>query len=102
MGASERPMVGRHSEREAIGQLLDAVRDGFSGVMILTGEPGIGKTRLLEHAAAQAADLHVVRLVAVESETGLGYGTLHRLLRPFLSRASGLPGPQRDALNAAL
>ncbi|MGW1563156.1 AAA family ATPase [Streptomyces sp. NPDC002144] len=96
------PMVGRRAEREAIGGLLDAVREGLSGVLVLTGEPGIGKTRLLEYAAERAAELRVVRLTAVESETGLGFGTLHRLLRPFLNRTDRLPGPQRTALDAAL
>ena len=100
--ASGPPMVGRHAEREAIARLLDAVRDGLSGVLVLTGEPGIGKTRLLEYAAAGAAELRVVRLTAVESETSLGFGALHRLLRPFLNRTDRLPGPQRAALDAAL
>ncbi|MGI5455076.1 AAA family ATPase [Streptomyces sp. CA-249302] len=100
--ASDPPMVGRQAEREAIGGLLDAVRDGLGGVLVLTGEPGIGKTRLLEYAAATAAELRVVRLTAVEPETGLGFGALHRLLRPFLDRRGRLPGPQRAALDAAL
>ncbi|WP_327138344.1 LuxR family transcriptional regulator (plasmid) [Streptomyces sp. NBC_01340] len=95
-------MVGRHAEREAIGRLLDAVRDGLSGVLVLTGEPGIGKTRLLEYAATRASELRVVRLTAVEPETGLGFGALYRLLRPFLNRTDRLPGPQRAALDAAL
>lgn len=105
--ASVRPvatfaMVGRHAERAAVGQLLDAVRDGLSGALVLTGEPGIGKTRLLEYAATRAAELRVVRLTAVEQETGLGFGALHRLLRPFLNRVARLPDPQRAALDAAL
>ncbi|MFJ9704941.1 ATP-binding protein [Streptomyces sp. NPDC101234] len=100
--ASGPPLVGRHAEREAVARLLDAVLDGLSGALVLTGEPGIGKTRLLEYAADRAAELRVVRLTAVESETGLGYGALHRLLRPFLNRTGRLPGPQRAALDAAL
>ncbi|MFJ8491292.1 AAA family ATPase [Streptomyces sp. NPDC094038] len=100
--ASGPPIVGRHTEREAIGRLLDAVRDGLSGALVLTGEPGIGKTRMLEYAAARATELRVVRLTAVEPETGLGFGALHRLLRPFLNRKDRLPGPQRAALDAAL
>ncbi len=101
---SERPMVGRHAEREEIGRLLEAVREGLSGVLVLTGEPGVGKTRLLEYAAeaaVAAGDVSVVRLVGVESETRLAYGALHRLLRPFLTRLSVLPQRQRDALNGA-
>ncbi|MEU6256227.1 AAA family ATPase [Streptomyces sp. NPDC047043] len=100
--ASGPPMVGRHTEREAIGRLLDAVRDGLSAVLVLSGEAGIGKTRLLKYAAQRAADLRVIRLTPVETETGLGFGALHRLLRPFLNRTDRLPGPQRAALDAAL
>ncbi|MEU9407825.1 LuxR family transcriptional regulator [Streptomyces sp. NPDC048281] len=100
--ASGPPIVGRHTEREAVDRLLDAVRDGLSGALVLTGEPGIGKTRMLEYAAARATELRVVRLTAVEPETGLGFGALHRLLRPFLNRTDRLPGPQRAALDAAL
>jgi DNA-binding CsgD family transcriptional regulator len=95
------PLLGRQAEREAIEDLLAAARDGMSGALMLAGEPGIGKTRLLEHAAAAAADLTVIWLAGVESETQLGFGALHRLLRPFLDRLPGLPAPQRDALSAA-
>ncbi|KOV84247.1 hypothetical protein ADL01_09050 [Streptomyces sp. NRRL WC-3618] len=94
-------MVGRHAEREAIGRLLESVRDGFSGVLVFTGDAGVGKSRLLEYAAQSAQDLTVVRLVGVEAETRLGYGALHRLLRPYLGRLPALPQRQRDALNAA-
>ncbi|MFF2549141.1 AAA family ATPase [Kitasatospora sp. NPDC058063] len=96
-----RPLVGRCVEREAIEQLLDAVREGLGGVLVLVGEAGIGKTRLLDHAAALAADVELTRLVGVEAEQPLGYGALHRLLRPHLHRVERLPARQRDALNAA-
>jgi DNA-binding CsgD family transcriptional regulator len=99
--AAEPPMVGRHSERAAIGRLLESVRDGFGGVLVLTGDAGVGKSRLLEYAAESAQDLTVVRLVGVEAETRLGYGALHRLLRPYLGRLPTLPQRQRDALSAA-
>jgi DNA-binding CsgD family transcriptional regulator len=99
--ASERPMLGRAGECEAIRQLVDAVRDGFGGVTVLIGEPGVGKSRLLRYAADAAGDLTVVRLVGVQSEKRLAYGALHRLLRPFLARTGNLPAQQQDALNAA-
>lgn len=95
------PLLGRQPERRAVDGLLAAMRDGRSGALVLTGEPGIGKTRLLEYAAAQANDLRVVLLAGVESETRLGFSGLHRLLRPFLSGLSRLPGPQREALESA-
>ena len=94
------PIVGHRAQCEAIARLLDALRDGFGGVMVLTGEPGVGKTRLLEHAADTAGDVTVVRLVGVETETRLAYGALHRLLRPFLTRLGNLPQHQRDALRS--
>ena len=97
-------MVGRFAERDAIAGLLDTVRDGLSGVLVLVGEPGIGKTRLLDHAARQAEQatgVVVSRLVGVEAEQPLGYGALHRLLRPHLSSIDRLPARQQDALNAA-
>ncbi|MFE3036479.1 LuxR C-terminal-related transcriptional regulator [Streptomyces canus] len=99
--AARAPMIGRYAEREAIGRLLASVRDGFSAVLVLTGDAGVGKSRLLEYAAESAQDLTVVRLVGVEAETRLGYGALHRLLRPYLGRLSALPQRQREALNAA-
>jgi DNA-binding CsgD family transcriptional regulator len=101
MFTSAWPLLGRDAEREAIDALVAAARDGLSGALLLTGEPGIGKTRLLEYAAAAAADLRVIWLTGVQAETRLGFGALHRLLRPFLDRLPTLPAPQRDALDAA-
>ena len=101
MFTSAWPLLGRHAECRQLDELLAATREGLSGALMLTGEPGIGKTRLLEYAAAAAADLRVLCLAGVESETQLGFGALHRLLRPFLDRVPGLPAPQRDALSAA-
>ncbi|MFD8568789.1 AAA family ATPase [Streptomyces sp. NPDC059639] len=101
-GSAEPPMVGRDDERAAIGKLIASVRDGFSAVLVLNGDAGVGKSRLLRYAAESAPDLAVVGLVGVEAETRLGYGALHRLLRPHLDRLPLLPQRQRDALNAAL
>lgn len=94
-------IVGRHAEREAIGRLLDTVCEGFGGVLVFTGDVGVGKTRLLEYAADSAGGLKVVRLVGVEAETRLGFAALQRLLRPLLDWIGVLPRQQRDALNAA-
>ncbi|WP_238008546.1 LuxR C-terminal-related transcriptional regulator [Dactylosporangium sp. AC04546] len=95
------PLQGRQAERLAIDEFTDTVRKGLSASLVLVGEAGIGKTRLLEYAAGAAADLQVARVVGVEPEARLAYAALHRLLRPYLDRITRLPGPQRDALAAA-
>ena len=95
------PLLGRHEERQALDNLLDALRDGLSGALVLTGEAGIGKTRLLDYAAEAAVDLRTVRVSGMEAEARLGFAALHRLLLPFLDRLERLPGPQRDVLGSA-
>ncbi|MET7395008.1 AAA family ATPase [Dactylosporangium sp. NPDC005572] len=92
---------GRQDECHAIDGFAATVRSGLSATLVLVGEAGIGKTRLLEHAADAAADLHVARVVGAESESRLAYAALHRLLRPFLDRIEALPEPQRAALAGA-
>jgi DNA-binding CsgD family transcriptional regulator len=94
-------MLDRRAEADALGRLLAAVRDGLSGILVLRGEAGIGKTELLEHAVALAADMRVARVVAVESEMELGFAGLHQLLVPFLAGIDRLPAPQREALGSA-
>ena len=78
--------------------LLDAARAGRSGVLVLRGEAGIGKTALLEHAIESASDFTLLRAVGVESEMELAFAALHQLCAPMLDRLDRLPGPQRDAL----
>jgi DNA-binding CsgD family transcriptional regulator len=94
-------LLDRRDELAAVDRVLAAIRDGLSGVLVLRGEAGIGKTVLLERALASAADLQVARVVGVQSEMELGYAGLHQLLGPFLGGLEGLPGPQRAALAAA-
>lgn len=80
--------------------MLAGARDGRGGGLVLRGEPGIGKSTLLDHAAARAAGFRVLRTAGVEPETELGYAALHRLLWPVRDRIDGLPGPQAEALGA--
>src|SRR5439155_21778524 len=75
------------------------LRAGRSGALVVHGEPGIGKTVLLEYAIDSASDLRVLRAVGVESELQLAFAALHQLCAPLLDRLERLPGPQRDALN---
>jgi DNA-binding CsgD family transcriptional regulator len=94
-------LLDREAEKRELDHVLTAVRGGFSGVLVLRGESGVGKTALLEYVTSSGNDLRVARAVGVESEMELGFGTLHQLLGPFLDRLPRLPGPQRDALGSA-
>jgi len=89
---------GRRAEQERIEALLAAAREGISGALVIRGEPGIGKTALLEHAAQRAEGMRVLRGAGVESEAELPFAGLHLLLRPAADALEALPGPQRRAL----
>ncbi|HEX3979489.1 MAG TPA: AAA family ATPase [Solirubrobacteraceae bacterium] len=91
-------LYGRDDERAVLDRLLADARAGRSGVLVLRGEAGVGKTALLEHAIESASRLIVVRAVGVESEMELAYAALHRLSAPLLDRVGRIPAPQRDAL----
>jgi DNA-binding CsgD family transcriptional regulator len=95
-------LIGRTEECQAIDALLASVREGFSGTLVVRGEPGIGKTALVDYAAAAAVDFLVVRFTGVEAESHIGFAALHRLLLPILHQIERLPAPQRDAMNSAL
>jgi DNA-binding CsgD family transcriptional regulator len=95
-------LVGRSEECERIDELLDSVRNGLGGALVVRGEAGVGKTALLDYAVNRAVDLTVIRLTGVESERDLGFAALHRLLATMLSQIDQLPDPQREALNSAL
>ncbi|WP_250399219.1 helix-turn-helix transcriptional regulator [Streptomyces cellostaticus] len=94
-------MTGRRSERAELDRLLDDVRTGMSGVLVLRGDAGIGKTALLDHAVASASPMRVTRLDGVESEQELGFAALHRIVLPFLDLRLELPAPQLAALETA-
>jgi DNA-binding CsgD family transcriptional regulator len=95
-------LYGRDAELAALDDLLARAREGSSGVLVLRGEPGIGKTALLAAAAQRAAGFRVVRAAAIEEEAGLPYAGLHLLLRPVLYRIGALPAVQARALRGAL
>src|SRR6202030_2310115 len=91
-------LLDRLPERAALSQLLNAARAGRSGVLVMRGEPGIGKTALLEWAVGSAAGLRVARVAGVESEMELAFAALQQLCAPMLDQLEGLPDPQRAAL----
>ena len=82
-------------------QLLDAVRAGESRALVVRGEPGVGKTALLDYLAEQASGCRVARAAGVESEMELAFAGLHQLCAPMLDRLERLPAPQRAALRTA-
>jgi DNA-binding CsgD family transcriptional regulator len=94
-------LLDRHGERAAVDRVLDRARAGSSAVLVVRGEPGIGKTALLSYAAGRALGFRVVRAWGVESEMELAFAGLHQLCVPMLGRLEQLPGPQRDALAVA-
>jgi DNA-binding CsgD family transcriptional regulator len=92
---------GRQAECERLARLVDGVRGGSGGVLVLHGEPGTGKTALLDFTAGLDTGLEVVRAAGVEPETQLAFGGLHRLCRTMLGLLGRLPRPQREALETA-
>jgi DNA-binding CsgD family transcriptional regulator len=102
LAASPLEIIGREHERAEIGRIISAACLGLSGVLVLRGEAGIGKTALLDHAAASARGLQVHRIVGVDSEMELGYAALQQLLRPLVELIDELPAPQGRALRSAV
>src|SRR5579871_2229273 len=92
----------RDSELRAIERLLASARVGRGGGLLLSGEPGVGKSALLAAARALGGDMRVLSATGVESESALGYASLHLLLRPLLECAGLLSKPQARALRVAL
>ena len=94
-------LLGRSLECAALDELMNAVRAGQSRVLVLRGEPGVGKTVLLEYAADPVSGFRFTRAAGVESERELVYAGLHQLCEPLLGDLDGLPVPQRAALETA-
>ncbi|HZC74197.1 MAG TPA: AAA family ATPase [Jatrophihabitans sp.] len=95
-------LFGRAAEQARIAELLDEARDGRSGVLVLRGVAGVGKSALLDLARGEAAGMTVLYACGIESEARLPYAGLHQLVRPVLGYLDRLPRPQAGALRAAL
>src|ERR1700691_993437 len=89
------------AECGVLDQLVNAVRAGGSRVLVVRGEPGVGKSALLDYLARRAPGCRVARAAGVESEMELAFAGLHQVLAPVLDRIDRLPGPQREALRTA-
>src|SRR5690349_20370746 len=94
--------LDRSNECQALDRLLANVRGGQSGVLVIRGQAGIGKTALLDYAAGQATGFRVAQVTGVQAEMELPYAGIHQLCAPVLDRLDALAPPQRDALRVAL
>lgn len=95
-------LVGRVAERQLIDQLVAGARIGNSGVLAITGEAGVGKTALLGYARSRFDGFQVLSGTGTEPEREIPFAGLLSLLRPVLTRLDSIPGPQAEALSAAL
>jgi hypothetical protein len=94
-------LTDRHSERGVLDRLIDAVRGGESRVLVMRGDPGVGKTLLLDYLLSRAQGCRMARATGVQSEMELAFAGLHQLCAPMLDQADRLPVPQREALRTA-
>ena len=93
---------GRGEQCRTIDELLDGIRSGRSFALVIRGEPGVGKTALLDYAAERSSACRVARVGAVESGMELAFAGLAQLLGgQMVERAEHLPAPQRAALRRA-
>jgi DNA-binding CsgD family transcriptional regulator/tetratricopeptide (TPR) repeat protein len=101
-GSSGSPLFGREAEVAVLDHFVARIPER-GGVLVLRGDPGIGKTALLAVASAAASSngVSVLRAAGAQSEIGLAFAGLHQLLGPVLTWLDRLPRPQRDALSAA-
>jgi DNA-binding CsgD family transcriptional regulator len=95
-------LLGRDAERARLAGLLAAAHDGASAALVIRGEPGIGKSALLDDAVGAADGMTVLRARGVESESELSFAGLADLLSPVVAELGSLPPPQRAALSGAL
>jgi DNA-binding CsgD family transcriptional regulator len=94
-------LTGRAGERGVLDRFVAGVRAGEGRALVVRGEPGVGKTALLDYLAGRASGCLVARAAGVQSEMELAFAGLHQLCAPMLDHAESLPGPQREALRTA-
>src|SRR5579862_3889128 len=94
-------LFGRTAELEILRRLISDARRGRSAVLVVRGEPGIGKTELLRQLIAGVPGFGVARVAGVESEMELPFAGLHQLCAPMLDRLDSLAEPQRRGLSVA-
>jgi DNA-binding CsgD family transcriptional regulator len=94
-------LLGRECEREVLDRLVDGVRGGRGGVLVVHGEAGVGKTALLDYAVGAAREFRIARTSGIEAEMELPFAAVQQLCSPFLELMDRLPQPQHEALGVA-
>ncbi len=95
-------LVGRDTELAVIIATLDSARGGRSAALCLVGDPGIGKSTLLQAAQTAGADFRRLTTVGIESELTLGHAGLGDVLSDAAEYLGDLPRAQRSAVEVAL
>jgi hypothetical protein len=91
-------LVNRRVERAMLDRLVESVCAGQSSALVLSGDPGVGKTALLNYLIERATECQVIQIAGVESEMELAFAGLHQLCGPLLGGLQCLPEPQGEAL----
>jgi DNA-binding CsgD family transcriptional regulator len=94
-------LVGRRSESDELGRLLLRAATGEGGAIVVLGEPGIGKSALIDEAVTSAQKFQILRTVGSEPEMELPFAAAQRLCAPILDRVAQLPEQQSSALTVA-
>jgi DNA-binding CsgD family transcriptional regulator len=95
-------LFGRQRERQVLDRVLEGAREGQGGVLAVHGEPGVGKTALLEYAIEVGRNFRISRTSGVEGEIELAFAALQQLCSPSFDLLEDLPQPQREAMEVAL
>ena len=99
--AQSQRLLGRQAERAVLDRLLETARGGRGAVLVVHGDPGVGKTALLEYTVEASEEFRVVRTAGVQGEMELDHAALQQLCSPIVELIDHLPDPQRDALGVA-
>jgi DNA-binding CsgD family transcriptional regulator len=95
-------LCGRDAELGSLSQLLDDARSSRSGVLVLRGDPGVGKSALLAATIELASGMRVLQATGVQTESEIAFAALDQFVRPLLGHLDEIPPPQAAALRAAL
>jgi DNA-binding CsgD family transcriptional regulator len=99
---SAQALAGRERELALVDERL-MLASHRGSALVVCGDAGMGKSALLQAARRRAVDHGLATLMTAgfQSEAHIAFAGLHRLLRPVLGSLDRLPGPQREAVQAA-